>query len=114
MAPQELIISSCSSETASTSSGRTTAAPAVHLHDLQSGSSIQPFKTSLSASQSVSYIPTQNDVGGAIFAVQEGKAIVNVWAWQKVGFAYLYSLMAGPNALEIAFTGKAELFQGVS
>jgi len=84
MAPQELIISSCSTETASTSSGRTTSAPAIQLHDLQSGSLIQPFKTSLSAAQSVSYIPTQNDTGGAIFAVQEGKAIVNVWAWQKV------------------------------
>jgi len=89
MVSQELIISSCSAETASTSSGRTTAAPAIHLHDLQSGSSVQPFKTSLSAAQSVSYIPTQINTGGAIFAVQEGKAIVNVWAWQKVCSKFL-------------------------
>lgn len=94
MVPQELIVSACSSETASTSSGRSTAAPAIHLHDIHSGSSVQPFKTSTSIAQCTSYVPTRDDTGGAIFAVQEGKAIVNVWAWQKVCSASLSKAVA--------------------
>ena len=84
MAPQELIVSACGAETASTSSSRSTSAPAIHLHDLLSAAPVQSFKTSISATQSVSHVPTSRDTGGAIFAVQEGKAIANVWAWQKV------------------------------
>ncbi|KAK1922465.1 putative ribosomal large subunit assembly and maintenance-related protein [Papiliotrema laurentii] len=83
MAPQELILSACSSETTAIAPGRSTSAPAIHLHDLLSASSVQPFKTSVSSAQSVSHVQTRADAGGAIYAVQEGKAIVHVWAWQK-------------------------------
>ncbi|WVQ81427.1 hypothetical protein IAT38_003551 [Cryptococcus sp. DSM 104549] len=82
MAPQELIISAPSA-IAGTSATRTTATPSIHLHDLLTSSSVQSFKTSASSTHSVAYVPTQRDQGGAIFAVQEGKALANVFAWQK-------------------------------
>lgn len=84
MAPQELIISACAAETTSTAAGKTISTPSIHLHDLLSASSVCSFKNSTSSKQTVSFVPTQNGTGGGVFAIQEGKAIVNVWAWQKV------------------------------
>ena len=117
MRPQELIVSACGGETTATGAARSTSAPAIHTHDLLSGAPVQSFKTSTSSSRSVSYVPTQNDTGGAIFAVQEGKAIANVWAWQKVCLAlshHCYVLIAGPNAAQAALARKVELLQGLA
>lgn len=94
MPPQELILSGCSGETTASAPGRSSTAPAIHLHDLHSAQSVQPFKTSTSPAQSVSYVQTKNDMGGAVFAVQEGKAIVNIWAWQKVCTTYCVEALA--------------------
>lgn len=84
MAPQELIVSACSSEaTSSTNPGRAYV-PSIQVHDLMSNSTVHAFKTSMSTANCLSHVGSQDGTGGAIFAVQEGKAIVNVWAWQKV------------------------------
>lgn len=82
--PQELILSACSSETtASTLAGRAASAPALHLHELLSSSHVQSFKTSVSALNTAGYVLGKDGAGGTVMAVQEGKAIVHVWAWQK-------------------------------
>ncbi|WWD21046.1 hypothetical protein CI109_105527 [Kwoniella shandongensis] len=80
MVPQELILSACSS---AGSSSRTTTTPSIHLHDLLTSSPVHTFKNSSSAAHSLAAVPTQDGQGGGIFAVQEGKAMVNIWAWQK-------------------------------
>lgn len=85
MAPQEIIVSACSSETSSsTNPNRPTSVPSIHIHDLLTSTHIHGFKTSVSSLHSTYYIPSQRGVGGALLAVQEGKALANVWAWQKV------------------------------
>ncbi|KIR35058.1 pre-rRNA-processing protein IPI3 [Cryptococcus deuterogattii MMRL2647] len=73
MAPQELILSAPSS--ASTA--------AIHLHDLLTSSSVHAFKPCTAAPYSLAHVPTYNSQGGAVFAVQEDKALLHVWAWQK-------------------------------
>ncbi|WWC64154.1 uncharacterized protein I303_106762 [Kwoniella dejecticola CBS 10117] len=82
MAPQELILSACSSDPSS-SSGRQISTPSIHLHDLLTSGSVQSFKNSASSSHSLGYVQSQNGQGAGVFAVQEGKGILNVWAWQK-------------------------------
>jgi pre-rRNA-processing protein IPI3 len=85
MGPQEVILSACGSEVTATSvTGRAAAAPAVQVHDLLSSAHLASFKTSTSALHSLSYVQSSGGSGGSILAVQEGKALVNVWAWQKV------------------------------
>lgn len=84
MPPQELILSACSAEATSSSNLGRAYVPSIQLHDLLSNSTVHAFKTSVSAPNALSHVGTQNGTGGGIFAVQEGKAIVNVWAWQKV------------------------------
>lgn len=32
----------------------------------------------------MSFVKSDSGVGGVLMAVQEGKSLVNVWAWQKV------------------------------
>lgn len=121
MAPQEIIISGCSSEaTSSTNPGRAYV-PSIQVHDLLSNSTVHAFKTSVSTAHCLSHVGSQNGMGGAIFAVQEGKAIVNVWAWQKVCTCAAdvvpvgrELIGAGPNALEAASARKAFLFQCIS
>ncbi|RSH95363.1 Pre-rRNA-processing protein ipi3 [Saitozyma podzolica] len=84
MGPQEVILSACGSEVTATSvTGRAAAAPAVQVHDLLSSAHLASFKTSTSALHSLSYVQSSGGSGGSILAVQEGKALVNVWAWQK-------------------------------
>ena len=102
MAPQEIILSSCSGEASSSSTpGRAASAPAIHTHDLLSATHLHAFKTSTSALASTSFVPTQDGVGGAVFAVQEGKALAHVWAWQKVSYMLMVCADAvGSNALE--------------
>lgn len=85
MPPQEIILSSCSGEASSSSApGRSVSAPAIHTHDLLSAAPLHAFKTSTAGPASTSFVPSQHGVGGAVFAVQEGKALAHVWAWQKV------------------------------
>ncbi|KAK8843430.1 hypothetical protein IAR55_007087 [Kwoniella newhampshirensis] len=85
MVPQELILSACSiaGPSSTSTSKNTTSTPSIHLHDLLTSSPVHTFKNSSSASHSLSAIPTENGQGGGVFAVQEGKAMVNIWAWQK-------------------------------
>ncbi|WVW79206.1 hypothetical protein I302_101172 [Kwoniella bestiolae CBS 10118] len=84
MAPQELILSSCSSDPSSSSSaGRQQSTPSIHLHDLLTSTPVQAFKNSANSSHSLGYVQSQNGQGGGVFAVQEGKGILNIWAWQK-------------------------------
>ncbi|WVR09162.1 hypothetical protein IAU60_006224 [Kwoniella sp. DSM 27419] len=82
MSPQELILSSSSLDP-STSTARQASTPALHLHDLLSSAPVQSFKTSSSSSHSVGYVRSHHGQGGGMFAVQEGKAMLNMWAWQK-------------------------------
>ena len=88
--PQELILSSSSSSSSSSSADgpasndRPNASTAVQLHDLQTSSPVQYFKPSVSALHSLGCVASDNGVGGGLFVLQEGKAIVNVWTWQKV------------------------------
>ncbi|WWC97842.1 hypothetical protein V866_004729 [Kwoniella sp. B9012] len=84
MAPQELILSACSSDpSSSTSAARQQSTPSIHLHDLLTSTPVQSFKNSASSSHSLGYVQSQNGQGGGVFAVQEGKGILNIWAWQK-------------------------------
>jgi pre-rRNA-processing protein IPI3 len=55
---------------------------------LLSNATVHAFKTSISVPNALAHVGTQNGTGGGIFAVQEGKAIVNVWAWQKVSISH--------------------------
>lgn len=75
MAPQELVLSAPSSAPAA----------AIHLHDLLTSASVHAFKPCATAPCSLAHVPTYNNQGGAVFAVQEDKALLHVWAWQKVG-----------------------------
>lgn len=86
MVPQELILSACSGVQASSSSAAkpTSSAPAIHLHDLATSAHVQAFKTSNNAAQSLAFTNSHDGMGGTVWAVQEGKAIVGIWAWQKV------------------------------
>ncbi|ORY26263.1 WD40-repeat-containing domain protein [Naematelia encephala] len=84
MAPQEVILSACSSEASgSTAPGRPSSTPALHIHDLLTSAHLHAFKTSTSSPNCVTYVPSSDSRGGSIFASQEGKALVHVWAWQK-------------------------------
>ncbi|BEJ14758.1 hypothetical protein CspHIS471_0405250 [Cutaneotrichosporon sp. HIS471] len=83
MALQELILSSSSAAESSQSSARTTFTPAIQLHDLTTTAHVQAFKTSSNAKNCLAYVPSRDGLGGTVWAVQEGKAIVGVWAWQK-------------------------------
>ncbi|WRT68936.1 uncharacterized protein IL334_005918 [Kwoniella shivajii] len=84
MAPQELILSACSSDpSSSTSASRQQSTPSIHLHDLLTSTPVQSFKNSASSPHSLGYVQSQNGQGGGVFAVQEGKGMLNVWAWQK-------------------------------
>lgn len=100
-------MSACSSEaTSSTNPGRAYV-PSIQIHDLLSNSTVHAFKTSVSSTNCLSHVGSQDGTGGAIFAVQEGKAIVNVWAWQKVCFQPQLKQSSsltgtGPNAPQAA------------
>lgn len=94
MSPQEVIISACAAETSTAATANRASVPGIHVHDLLSSTSLHTFKTSVSAVHCVSYVPSQQGVGGAVFAVQEGKALAHVWAWQKVSFAHLEDIEA--------------------
>ncbi|WWC91336.1 uncharacterized protein L201_006279 [Kwoniella dendrophila CBS 6074] len=83
MAPQELILSACSTDPSSSTSGRQQSTPSIHYHDLLTSTPIQSFKNSASYPNSLGHVQSQNGQGGGVFAVQEGKGILNVWAWQK-------------------------------
>ena len=83
--PQELILSASSEPSSSSSRPSTSSASSVHLHDLLTSAPVHSFKPSVSALHSVGYIQSSNGVGGGVFVLQEGKAIANVWTWQKVG-----------------------------
>ncbi|TXT08745.1 hypothetical protein VHUM_02873 [Vanrija humicola] len=84
MATQELVLSASSSSGGSASrSGGPTSTPAIHLHDLATSSHVQAFKTSSNGPNSLATVRSHNGVGGTVWAVQEGKAIAGVWAWQK-------------------------------
>ncbi|KAL1406051.1 Pre-rRNA-processing protein ipi3 [Vanrija albida] len=84
MATQELILSASSAAEGSTSrSGGSTSTPAIHLHDLATSSHVQAFKTSSNGPNSLATVRSHDGVGGSVWAVQEGKAIAGVWAWQK-------------------------------
>jgi pre-rRNA-processing protein IPI3 len=88
--PQELILSGCSAEATSSSNLGRAYVPSIQIHDLLSNATVHAFKTSTSAPNALAHVGTQNGTGGGIFAVQEGKAIVNVWAWQKVPSTRLF------------------------
>lgn len=107
MAPQELIVSACSSEaTSSTNPGRAYV-PSIQVHDLLSNSTVHAFKTSMSTPNCLSHVGSQNGSGGAIFAVQEGKAIVNVWAWQKVRLLHLFRRCGQANRVRTKCTSSS-------
>ncbi len=85
MRPQEVVVSACSSAAStSTDSSRPASTPSLHVHDLLTSAHLQAFKNSASSLNSIPYVPTQHGAGGTILVVPEGKALVNVWAWQKV------------------------------
>jgi hypothetical protein len=86
MVPQELILSACSTAQASSSSTNkaSSSAPAIQLHDLTTSAHVQSFKTSSNTAHSLALTYSHDGVGGTVWAVQEGKAIVGIWAWQKV------------------------------
>jgi pre-rRNA-processing protein IPI3 len=80
---------------------KTAAAPAIVTHDLLTSTHLHSFKTSTSGLASTSYVPTQDYAGGAVFSVQEGKALLHVWAWQKVCRAALRAPELLPPWLEL-------------
>lgn len=85
MTLQELILSASSAaESSQSSAGRTSFTPAIQLHDLTTTAHVQSFKTSSNAKNCLASVPSRDGLGGTVWAVQEGKAIVGVWAWQKV------------------------------
>lgn len=89
--PRETILSTSSlspyptSSTAPTSSTPKTASPSsITLHDLQTSTQIHSFKPSNSLNQGVGVVNSEEGRGGGVFVVQEGKALLNFWAWQRV------------------------------
>ncbi|ORX39063.1 WD40-repeat-containing domain protein [Kockovaella imperatae] len=70
--PQELILSACAEASSSSSRPGTTGQPSIYLHDLSTCTQAASLKPS-----------SKNGIGGGVLALQEGKAIVNVWTWQK-------------------------------
>ncbi|CAK9786838.1 WD40 repeat-like protein [Cutaneotrichosporon oleaginosum] len=83
MTLQELILSASSATGLPQTSARTTFTPSIQLHDLATTAHVQAFKTSSNEKNCLAYVPSRNGLGGTVWAVQEGKAIVGVWAWQK-------------------------------
>lgn len=122
MAPQELIVSACSSEATSSANPGRAYVPSIQVHDLLTNSTVHAFKTSMSTPNCLSHVGSQNGTGGAIFAVQEGKAIVNVWAWQKVcrliekSHSHNKTLTdgTGSNAYQATFAREVILLQRLS
>lgn len=84
MNSQELILSACSAKGSVASGSKTASTAAIHLHDLATTAPVQAFKTSNSAAECLATVASRDGQGGTIWAVQEGKAIAGVWAWQKV------------------------------
>lgn len=85
MSLQELILSSSSAvESVHSTGGSKAFTPSIQLHDLTTTAHVQAFKTSSNAKHCLAYAPSRDGLGGSVWAVQEGKAIVGIWAWQKV------------------------------
>jgi pre-rRNA-processing protein IPI3 len=72
---ETLLIASSSSATAS---GSTT------LHELSTAQLLLTLKPSSALPNCTASVPTRHGKGGIVMAVQEGKALAGVWAWQKV------------------------------
>lgn len=87
MSSQELIISSCAAGGPSKSTGRAQVTPAIQLHDLTTSGHVQAFKTVTCAPNTLTWCRSRDGLGGTVWAAQEGKAIVSIWAWQKVRHA---------------------------
>ena len=83
MVPQEIILSTCSTASASSSS-KASSTPAIQLHDLATYAHVHSFKSASNARNCLAYSGSSDGVGGTVWSVQEGKAIASVWAWQKV------------------------------
>ena len=87
MALQEVILSACSLDStpgAGPSRPNANLTPAIQIHDLVSSTPLQSYKTSTSALHSLGYVASSNGCGGSVMAIQEGKALLHIWAWQKV------------------------------
>lgn len=67
-----------------TSSSSATASGSTTLHDLSTAQLLLTLKPSSALANCTTSIPTRHGKGGIIMAVQEGKALAGVWAWQKV------------------------------
>ena len=100
-APQEIMISSCSTDPSSSSSNpnRPSSIPSINVHDLLTSAHLHAFKPSVNSLNSVSYVHLPHGVGGVLFAVQEGKALASVWAWQKVSCQAGARLMGRNNCI---------------
>jgi hypothetical protein len=67
-------------------SGNTTlGAGSVSLLDAVTGNVLSSFKPSSAAVRSVEVVNTHGGNGGLLFTAQDGKAVLNVWNFQKVG-----------------------------
>lgn len=107
MSSQELILSSSAAAGASIPATRTQTTPAIQLHDLATSSHVQAFKTITCAPNTLTWCQSHDSLGGTVWAVQEGKAIISIWAWQKVGtFSLSISLHQDQQHLKLHLPEK--------
>jgi pre-rRNA-processing protein IPI3 len=53
--------------------------------DAVTGSALASFKPSSAPARGVALVETQGADGGVVFAIQEGRAVLHCWGFQKVG-----------------------------
>ena len=75
---REVICASTAPVTASLGTGTVT------IHDLQTGAHLVSFKQTSAAANSTSVILGNTQMGGLVLTAQPEKAILNVYAFQKV------------------------------
>jgi hypothetical protein len=51
---------------------------------LATSSLVHTLKPSNSARHNVGIVQSRDGLGGGVFACQEGKGLLHMWAWQKV------------------------------
>ncbi|TFK51715.1 WD40 repeat-like protein [Heliocybe sulcata] len=82
----------------------------IHLHDIQSGSSLAAFKQTNTHSRCLAVTESRDGLGGVMFAAQHDKSILNVYNFQKDQLALKIVL---PEKLTCCATDpRGEFFAG--
>ena len=110
----EILLCSVSSANPTQGSGNVT------LHDVSTGASVGSYKQTSAGRNCTTCLPTSDGLGGIILAAQPDKALLNVYAFQKVVSLLfvrvhcvygsdLHVSSTGSNAASHRSTGKAHM-----